>query len=77
MNLRHPLTALVAFLSIGISHAQDTKKPNIIFILADDLGIMDIRAFATHFTGTPSEELYYETPHLDQLARGVMALSRA
>ena len=77
MKLRYPLTALVAFLSIGISHAQDTKKPNIIFILADDLGIMDIRAFATHFTGTPSEELYYETPHLDQLAREGMAFSQS
>lgn len=38
--------------------AEDTR-PNIIFILADDLGISDLGAY-----GSP----YHQTPHLDQLA---------
>jgi len=37
------------------------KKPNIVFILVDDLGYMDLG-----FTGCP----YYETPYIDQLASG-------
>lgn len=37
------------------------KKPNIIFILADDLGYTDVGAFG------PAND-YYETPNLDRLA---------
>ncbi len=34
-----------------------TKKPNVIYILADDMGYGDIRAF--------NETCPFETPHLD------------
>ncbi|MFK7912118.1 MAG: sulfatase [Akkermansiaceae bacterium] len=54
-----------------------TAKPNIVFILADDLGIMDIVAFATHFTDTPAADLYYETPNLDKLAREGVSFSQS
>ncbi len=40
--------------------AQDGNRPNIVFIMVDDLGWTD-----TGFNGSR----YYETPHMDQLAR--------
>jgi arylsulfatase A-like enzyme len=54
------LTLLVATL-----HAAD-KKPNIIFIMADDLGYTDVGAFGTK---------YYETPNIDRLAKDGMKLT--
>lgn len=56
---------------------QDKAQPNIVFILADDLGINDVAAFASHFTGKRTEELFYETPHLDQLVSQGIAFSQA
>lgn len=58
-------TALILFLSIiaacTVSHAaeSETARPNIIYILADDLGWTD--------TGTYGSR-YYETPNIDKLA---------
>ena len=37
------------------------KKPNIIFILADDLGIGEVSCYGAE---------NYKTPHIDELARG-------
>lgn len=39
---------------------KETTPPNVIFILADDLGWADLGCYGSNF---------YETPHLDQLAR--------
>ena len=50
---------------------------NVIFILADDLGIMDINAYANHYTGLPADSLFYRTPHLDRLVREGVAFSQA
>ncbi|MFC7335632.1 sulfatase [Haloferula chungangensis] len=55
----------------------DERPPNIVFILADDLGITDINAFASHFTGDAPEKLFYETPHLDQLASDGIPFSQS
>ena len=53
---------------IGCSKKQqEEQKPNIIFILADDYGYMDTRAYATHVLGTPADSMFYETPNLDRL----------
>jgi N-acetylgalactosamine-6-sulfatase len=46
-------------LSISVCAAADVKKPNIIFILADDMGWADLRC-----QGHP----YAQTPNLDRLA---------
>jgi arylsulfatase A-like enzyme len=47
-------------LGLWVMHASETRKPNIVFFLADDLGYSDLGAYGSTF---------YETPHLDQLAR--------
>jgi len=49
---------LLSALSPSLSAAA---QPNILFILADDLGQMDIRAF--------NPKTFYETPNIDSLAR--------
>mgnify|MGYP003644510137 FL=1 len=65
MNFNH-IFLIVAFLLIScketsnkLSAVEIPKKPNILFILVDDLGLKDLG-----FTGSE----YYETPNIDQLA---------
>lgn len=65
--------SLVAFVVVASSaHAESTKpvtsKPNIIFILADDLGWQDVG-----FMGSK----YFETPNLDALAGESLVLENA
>ena len=57
--LLRPL-ALLAGLA-GLAHAAAPAKPNIIFILGDDVGIGDI--------GISGSD-HFKTPHIDALARG-------
>ena len=45
-----------------------SEKPNIIFILTDDLGGRDLSCYGSTF---------YETPHLDQLAKEGMVFTDA
>ncbi|WP_215438751.1 sulfatase [Zobellia russellii] len=52
-------------------------KPNIIFILADDYGIMDSQAYARKFSGANTSEMYYETPNIDRLVKEGVAFSQA
>lgn len=49
----------IVLLQFGCANSQPTQKPNIIFILVDDLGYGDVG-----FNGSQ----YYETPNIDQLA---------
>ena len=51
--------------AVGSLHAQENSRPpNVVFILADDLGWMDTSLYGSKF---------YETPHIDALAeRGMM-----
>ena len=57
---RHLLTALVAFAALCPTLPADTKKPNFVFILVDDLGYMDI--------GANNPDTFYETPNVNRLA---------
>ncbi|MES2983065.1 MAG: sulfatase [Verrucomicrobiota bacterium] len=68
------LCASLFFLS---SFVSAETKPNIVFILADDLGITDINAYARHFNDVNPDELFYETPNLDKLVADGIAFSES
>ena len=51
------MICMVPLMGAGVEPA---RSPNIVFIMADDLGLTDLGCFGSH---------YYETPHIDRLAR--------
>ncbi|MEI6680409.1 MAG: sulfatase-like hydrolase/transferase, partial [Mariniphaga sp.] len=59
ISLVFSVAAFGAMASPAFAKTEQTKKPNILFILADDYGWSDMSC---------SGSKYYETPHLDQLA---------
>jgi arylsulfatase A-like enzyme len=67
-----PLAALTLVLAAGDpARAGDRRpagKPNVIFILADDLGWTDLGCYGSH---------YYQTPNLDRLAAQGMRFTSA
>ncbi len=63
---------LALFLALCVCAAASaiaTDRPNIVFILADDLGCMDVGAF--------NPKTFYETPNIDALARRGMKFTQA
>tara|TARA_R110002049_G_scaffold55382_5_gene153692 strand:+ start:7299 stop:8981 length:1683 start_codon:yes stop_codon:yes gene_type:complete len=56
---------------------KETKRPNIIFILADDFGIVDTQAYAKHFMEVDTSKMYYETPNIDRLIAEGTTFSQA
>jgi arylsulfatase A-like enzyme len=54
-----------------------SRCPNVVFILADDLGWMDLASYAARTRGVDRSECYYETPNLDHLADQGMSFSQA
>lgn len=73
------LLAVVITLGAGIPTGSgypvepdnESQRPNIVFILADDLGWTDVNAF------DPLQRGYYETPHIDSLAAEGMMFTQA
>jgi hypothetical protein len=53
------LIITLLFVPLVSSHAADAQKPNIIFILADDLGLDGVSCHGADI---------YKTPHIDKLA---------
>lgn len=74
MNMKPSLTHLVAFLFVplamlpAVETSDAAARPNIIFILADDLGWRDVGCFG----GTS-----FETPNIDRLAAQGVRLTNA
>jgi arylsulfatase A-like enzyme len=53
----------------GERQAKPAEKPNILYIVVDDLGVMDIGAY--------NPDAFYDTPHVDALADSGMRFDRA
>ena len=51
---------LLSFVAASLCAAPAATKPNIVFILADDLGYTDLGCYGSK---------YYETPNLDRMAK--------
>jgi len=60
-----------------VSAVRGADRPNVIVILADDLGWMDVAAYAARVRGVERSDCYYETPHIDQLADQGMLFTQA
>jgi arylsulfatase A-like enzyme len=64
------LFVLLCILLAGpeVSHAADTKRPNVLFILIDDLGSQDLGCYGNKFI---------DTPNIDRLAAEGMRWTQA
>jgi len=56
---------------------KEANRPNIIFILADDFGIMDSQGYATKFSSIDKDSMFYETPNIDKLMLEGISFSQA
>ncbi len=63
--MKLPVFSCLLPLLAAALHAAE-RKPNIVFIMADDLGYTDLGSFGSK---------YYETPNIDRLARDGMKLT--
>jgi len=59
MKNKFLILATLLLMPMAFVHAVETKRPNIVFILADDLGWTDTAVYGSKF---------YETPNIDKLA---------
>ncbi len=69
------VTSRFIFVAVALASSTsvafaDTEKPNIVFILADDLGIGDVQCYG-------GERCRIDTPHIDALARGGLRFTNA
>src|SRR5210317_384779 len=70
--IRRPYCVAVAVILAGTAvsagHATAAGRPNIVFVLADDLGWAELGCYGNRFN---------ETPHIDRLAREGVRLTHA
>lgn len=71
------LTFSIGAISFVNAQKKLLEKPNIIFVLADDLGYMDVNAYATKTLGVPASKQFYETPNIDKLSSEGITFSQA
>ena len=50
------------------TESDNDHAPNILLILVDDVGYVDVGAFSARINKTTTDKLYIETPRIDQLA---------
>lgn len=62
---------------IALATVALAETPNIVFVLADDLGYMDLVSYASRVKGVDRSECFYETPHIDRLADQSVVFSQA
>ncbi|HZJ15331.1 MAG TPA: sulfatase [Chthoniobacteraceae bacterium] len=62
------LSLVISLLNLPWVYAAPQAQPNVVLILADDLGWTDLSCYGSDF---------YETPHIDRLARDGMRLTQA
>jgi arylsulfatase A-like enzyme len=62
MTLGAVIGCVAANQAVAASQAQTAKKPNIVVIWGDDIGVHNISAYSHGIMG-------YRTPHIDRLAR--------
>jgi arylsulfatase A-like enzyme len=65
MKLMLPLVLICISIPKALPAEDPARKPNIVFIMADDLGYTDVGCFGSQ---------YYETPNIDRLASQGMKL---
>tara|TARA_R110002050_G_scaffold300813_1_gene473322 strand:+ start:1488 stop:3221 length:1734 start_codon:yes stop_codon:yes gene_type:complete len=68
---------LIVFFLGCKNNKSEVSRPNIIFILADDFGYMDVNGYAQHTLGADKSTMYYETPNLDRLMSEGVSFSQA
>ncbi len=68
MVIRLSLLALSFVFSLDLARAEEGARPNIVFIVSDDLGWMDTGAYGSK---------YYETPAIDALAENGLRFTEA
>jgi arylsulfatase A-like enzyme len=72
LEVKRPICSLLLLLAhlipVPAVGAAPARPPNIVFILADDLGYMDI--------GANNPQTFYETPNIDRLARRGMRFTQ-
>ncbi len=68
MNRRRFLKTLTASCAVGFSCRLEMNRPNIVFILVDDLGWADLGCYGSTF---------YETPNIDRLASNATRFTNA
>lgn len=56
---------------------KPTVRPNIVFILADDYGIMDTQAYASKVLDISMDSTFYETPNINRLMAEGVSFSQA
>ncbi len=69
LSVLWPFVFVLVLAPVLLSSAASKSSPNIVFILADDLGYMDI--------GANNPKTFYETPNIDGLARKGMRFTQA
>lgn len=68
LNKNVILTGFIPFVGINMQAEKLTSKPNIVFILADDMGWKDLSCYGNTFN---------ETPHIDSLASSGIKFTQA